>query len=596
MKNIFVNFDFFSKRISFFFKEKEKIATFFGLILSLLYILFALAFFAIHVYYIIKRVNVKVYDSTTYSKDNIPYININPNLISFAFGLEDPLTNNRFIDKSIYYPKIYFYDKTKINGEYNITEKKELEYEICQKANFGVDFENILEENEINSSYCLKDYNISLIGGYNYDRMSYITINIYPCRNTSENEILCQPQNVIDSYLNGGFISLLAKDIGLSPSNFSFPVMPSLKYLRTAIDQSLYKEFNIYYSITEINTDISFFAEKLKKEKYLQFSKEYETFFFRNENNYYNDNKILSITIGLEDKIHIQKRSYSKINEVFFILGGYMYLLYTLFTLLALTSNSLIPELKILNGIFNFNLKEKKMTLRIHSIKDFNSIVFKKNLYFPSEKQISNLNTKIPNNNNNNVSKNSLIGCDNNDNNSSQVNIFGRRRNSLVIIKENENENEKNNSFKRQSINQPICHFMNNKFQKIKNTNNSSSFNNNNKNNNDINNNNNNSNNNTNNQNQKKNKYIYRVGSFFPKLLNNNKSQSSNSILKEFFDQVHFNMFEYYCFKYCSRKRKDIELYDSGMSLYRKRMDIVNVFSLLLFSEKNCLQAEDYYL
>ena len=116
MNNIFVNFDFFSKRISFFFNEKEKIATFFGLILSLLYILIALAFFAIHFYYIIKRVNVKVNDSTTYSKDNIPNININQNLISFAFGLEDPLTNNRFIDKSIYYPKIYFYDKTKITG------------------------------------------------------------------------------------------------------------------------------------------------------------------------------------------------------------------------------------------------------------------------------------------------------------------------------------------------------------------------------------------------------------------------------------------------------------------------------------------------
>ena len=584
MNNIFVNFDFFSKRISFFFNEKEKIATFFGLILSLLYILIALAFFAIHCYYIIKRVNVKVNDSTTYSKDNIPNININQNLISFAFGLEDPLTNNRFIDKSIYYPKIYFYDKTKINGEYNITETKELEYEICQKANFGVDFENILDENELNNSYCLKDYNISLIGGYNYDRMSYITINIYPCKNASENESMCQPQNVIDSYLNGGFISLLATDIGLSPSNFSFPVMPSLKYLRTTIDQSLYKEFNIYYSITEINTDISFFAEKLKKEKYLQFSKEYETFLFRNEKDYYNGNEILSITIGLEDKVHIQKRTYSKINEVFFILGGYMHLLYILFTLLAITSNSLIPELKILNSIFNFNLKEKKMTLRIHSIKDFNSIVFKKNLCFPSDKQISNLNTKIPNNNNNNVSKNSLIGCDN-DNNSSQVNIFGRRRNSLVIIKENENENEKNSTFKRQSVNHPIYHFNNSKFQKINNNNNnnSSSFNNNN------------SNNNTNNQN-KKTKYIYRVGSFFPKLLNNSKSQSSNSVFKEFLDQVNFNIFEYYCFKYCSKKRKDIELYDSGLSLYKKRMDIVNVFTLLLFSEKTCLQTEDYYL
>ena len=414
--------------------------------------------------------------------------------------------------------------------------------------------------------------------------MSYITINIYPCKNSTENEVMCQPQNVIDSYLNGGFISLLAKDIVLSPSNFSFPVMPTLKYLHTSIDQSLYKEFNIYYSITEINTDVSFFTEKLKKEKYLQFSKEYETFFFRNEKNYYNGNEIISINIGLEDKVHIQKRTYTKINEVFFILGGYMHLLYILFTLLALVSNRIIPELKILNGIFNFNFKEKKMTLRIHSIKDFNSIVFKKSLYFPLDKQISNLNTKIPNNNNNNVSKNSLIGYDN-DNNSSQINIFNRRRNSLVIIKENdnENENEKNNRVRRQSVNQPIYLFNNSKFQRSINNNNSSS----------VNNNNSNSNNNTNNQNQKKNKYIHRVGSLFPKLLSN---KSSNSAFKGFLDQVNFNIFDYYCFKNCSKKRKDIELYNSGLSLYKKRMDIINVFTLLLFSEKTCLQTEEYYL
>ena len=96
--------------------------------------------------------------------------------------------------------------------------------------------------------------------------------------------------------------------------------------------------------------------------------------------------------------------------------------------------------------------------MRIRSIKDFNSIVYKKTLYFPSDKQLSNLNTKMPNNNiiknsllanencdnknnnNNNLSKNCLIGIDNNDNNNnnlSSVNILNKRKhNSLIIIKE----------------------------------------------------------------------------------------------------------------------------------------------------------------
>ena len=90
------------------------------------------------------------------------------------------------------------------------------------------------------------------------------------------------------------------------------------------------------------------------------------------------------------------------------------------------------------------------MTMRIHSIKEFNTIVFKKSLYFPSNKKITNFNNNLGNNNksrnslkvcynknSNNLSRNSLIGIDNNENNSSVVNIINNKKhNSLVMIKE----------------------------------------------------------------------------------------------------------------------------------------------------------------
>ena len=597
--NHFLNFDIYSKRIGFFFNEKEKIGTFFGLFLSLLYILIFLAFFAIHIFFTIKRVNIRIYDTTVYLKD-IPNININPNLIYFAFGLEDPKKTYRFIDESIYYPKIFFYEKKKINEDINIKEKKELEYEICQKENFGSDYENLLNEDELNNSYCLKNYNLSLTGGYNHNKMSYINIYLYPCINNTENNNHCKPQEIIDSYLKGGYFSILIKDIGLDPKNYTSPVIHTLKKLHTTIDKSIHKEYIIYYAITEIKTDTGLFSEKIKTEKYIQFKNEYELFYFRNESDYYNDNEIISLEVRLEEKIYIQKRTYRKIYEVFYIIGGYMQFINIIFSLLALLSNSIIPELKILNGIFNFNLKEKKMTLRIHSIKDFNSIVFKKNLYFPSDKQLNNLSIKMPNNNNNNVSKNSLIGCDN-DNNSSQVNIFNRKHNSLVIIKENENENEKSSYIvKKPLFNQANKQFNGNKiYNNFNSNNNNNNTNNNNTNNNNTNNNitnNNNTNNNiTNNNENIKKKYIYRVGSFFPKLMGNDK-KSNSSILKSYIDQLYFNIFDYYCFRICSNKKKDIEMYNLALSLYRKRMDIINVFTLLFFSEKNCLQTEEIYL
>ena len=192
MEDNLAYFDIYSKRISFFFNNKEKIGTYFGLFLTILYILLSLILFATYLILIFKRKSAQVYDSIEYSND-IPNININPKLFYFAFGLNNPLTYNRFIDESIYYPKIFFLEKNKINGEFNLIEKKELEYEICQEKYFGEEFKHLFSEGDLNNSYCLKDFNLTLIGGYKYNRMSNIRIMLYPCRNNTEYIIIFKP-------------------------------------------------------------------------------------------------------------------------------------------------------------------------------------------------------------------------------------------------------------------------------------------------------------------------------------------------------------------------------------------------------------------
>ena len=565
MNNNLVNFDIYSKRISFFFNNNEKIGTIFGFIYTIMYILISLAIFINYLVYAVKRKNAKIYDSTSYSK-NIPEININPNILYFAFGLENPKTSNRFIDESIYYPRIFFLEKIKVNGQFITTEKKELEYEICKEENFGEDYKNLLDKRELNNSYCLKDYNLTLSGGYNYNQMTNIIILIYPCKNNTGNNRQCKSQEIIDSYIKRGIFSIKLKDISLDPHNYSFPVLPSLQNYDITIDSSIYKDFIIYYGITEIKTDTGLFNEREKTQKYLKLKNKFESFYLRNDLEYNNGSEIISVDLRIDQMIFTQKRIYQKIPEIFSIIGGYMQLLNIIFSLLSLLINNILPELKILNGIFDFNLNQKKMTMKIHTIKDFNSLVFKKTLYIPSDKQAMSFdNSKPPNNNNNNnnVSKNNLMGVDNTENNSSQVNIINRKHNSLIIIRENEKENEKSSNFKQSVFNDQQNEL------NLKKNNNS-------------------------NANLSKN-YIYRVGSFYPKFKGTEKQQSNN-ILKEYNAQIHFNIFDYYlCCHKCIKRKKDIELFKLGLSLYKKRMDIINVFTLLLFSEKNCLQAEEFY-
>jgi hypothetical protein len=107
-----------------------------------------------------------------------------------------------------------------------------------------------------------------------------------------------------------------------------------------------------------------------------------------------------------------------------------------------------IPQLKILNGIFNFNFNQKKMVMKINTIKDLNlkSSVNNTSLFFPIlEKKKPFKRNKIKSSRNvSNVSKINLIGVENNDN-SSVGSIFNNKKSNifLKISKRKEKEVEK---------------------------------------------------------------------------------------------------------------------------------------------------------
>ena len=568
----FADYNIYSKRIGFFLNGKENIGSYFGISLTFIYILFSIILFIYYINNIIQRKVMNIYDSKIYSKD-IPTIEVNPNLIYFAFGLEDK-SSNRFVDETIYFPKILYFDRSKINGKFENIERRELEYEICNINNFGEEYKLFFKEDELNNSYCLKNYNLTLIGGYKYNRMSYFRIKLYPCLNNSKNNNHCKPQEIIDQYLKGGYFSIITKDIGLNPSNYNYPIIQTLQDLYTTIDKKIFRDYILYYGITEIQTDIGIFSKNIKIKKYLQFRKETSTFYFRDESEYYEGKAMISIAFRLDDLINIQKREYMKLNEVFSIIGGYMQLLSTIFNLLTFLSNKFIPNLKIINNIFSFNLKQNKMIMKINSVKDLNLIYFSKNcnncILFPSQKN------KIQNNNynniniSNNISNNTLIGIDNNDN-TSVINIINKKKNKN-IIGHNKNDNSKN-LFLSDKKNRRNSSYVNRNCSPDKNNNN------------------------------QKQKYIHRIGSYYPKKLesieekreNENEYESGkyiNKILKEIIDHIKINIFEYYCLKSISKKRNVIELFDTGLSLYKKRMDIANVFTLLFLTEKYLLGKE----
>ena len=537
-------FDIYSKRASFFYNNQEKIGSFFSCFLTIVYVLTSLSLFFYYLAKVFKRTEMKVYDTTIYNQE-MPSLNIDSNDLYFAFGLEKSIHSKRYIDDTIYYPKILFINQIKEDGGFKTIEERELAYERCKEENFGINYQSHFIKGELNNSYCLKDFNYSLnfVGGYKYEQMSFIQIKIFPCKNTSENNNHCKPQEVIDYYLSPGYFSIMLKNFGLNPSNYFSPIFPTIKDLSTTIDNQFYRSYVINLGVTEVHTDISIFNEVLKKEKFLQYREVFQSFYFMDEKDYLDGKEICIVQLKLDDAIIIQKRTYMKLSEILSKVGGSMQLLYTIFSLLSLFINKFNFQLKIINSIFSFNIKENKMCLKLKSL-DFDSITMlssNKNLMFSSKKTLHLNNLGFNNNNNDNTTKNK---------NRYKFCILNRKE-SRISSKLEVSDNKKimNNSL----INSKISLTKDN-IIKINNKKSLKS--------NDL-----------------------------PKINYSEFNKVSVKTITDFKEDINLNLCDYVCHSKKDEKDKQFQLYKLGNSFYRKRMDIVHVFTLLLITEKVLLKS-----
>jgi len=580
--NIF-DFDIYSKRISFYYNTKEKIGSFLGFVLTIIYVMSIIMLSFYYCIRLLKRKDIIIHDSTMYAQ-GIPNFDINQNLLYFAFGLEDPITNSRYIDETIYLPIIYFIKMKKENGTLVTKNKIMLNVERCNVSKFGEKYESLFDQNELNNSYCLQNFNLTLSGGFKYDKFSYIRIKIQPCINSTENNFHCKPQNIIDSYLSSAYFSILIKDIGLNPLNYDIPVIPVLKNLYTTVDKSIMRDFFIYFGIIEVQTDLGLFTTNIKTEKYLQFRQYHDTFIFREIDDYLSGKDIFTAQIRLEEYIKVQKRKYTKFPEIFSLIGGYMQLLYTIFTLMMILTKNINIEKKLLNSLFHFNLKERKIIFSIQYEKKLNFLVHSEkgdiNSFIPfiaKKKNFTNLKNAYAkyynsssNYNNNYLThkKNDLI-CLNKNN--SFIPLIKKSISGSVHIKNDPKNKIKNYSDKGVFQMRKITKYKNINLNDDQNVNRSKMnmlF----KSNEEIN--------------------LQKYKNNLKKMKKNNRNienkenDKENDIESESISDIKFNIFDFFCnFGKIENKRADIELFYSGIRFYRNLMNIIHFFNIIFMTE-----------
>ena len=251
--------------------------------------------------------------SDSFEYGDLPKIQITRDNFYGGFSLEDPKTYQNFIDETIYYPKAYFNTVTRHEISWSMI-VKEIELERCSISKIGEFYRNIYKDITLNNLYCFKEINENFIGHYTYGYYSYIFIQFFPCKNTTENNNHCKPIEIIDSFLKGTFLSMELQDIELNPPNYNYPVRPRNQDIFFPIRKKLFKEIHIYYQLTKIRTYLDKlgidFLEKVKDEIYLKYHSTKEMTYLSEDDIYQTGESFCNLTIKLHEDVRIQRREY----------------------------------------------------------------------------------------------------------------------------------------------------------------------------------------------------------------------------------------------------------------------------------------------
>ena len=572
----YLDFDIYSRRISFFYKNKERMGSTFGFILTSLYAVISIILFLLYFIQTIMREEVSADFSTIYPTE-ISSISINSDIFYLAFGLEHPTKLIRYIDEGIYYPEVLFIEKVKENGEFIVKSETLLNTERCNIEKFGKDYQHLFDGNELNNSYCLKDFNLTLIGGFKYKKMSIIKINIYPCVNNTKNKNHYKPQDIIDKYLTSTYISFIAKDIGFNPFNYSFPIVPIIQDLYSSIDKSIFKEYIMYFGISQINTDKGLFSTNIKKETFIKYIRDFHSFFFVDSEHSRSGKEIFTAEVRLEDNIYFINRKYTKMAEVFSALGGYMEVISTIFSLIVLLSKKISIGKKLLNSLFNFNLKQKKIILSIEYEKklfyNFSLEKEKKNrfIHYSARKSIMNKKHRrnsifLKNNFNNFSPMNQKSEYEQSpyqfskfqDKRSISANNVIEKGLIGIVRKIPKKKKEENSNIIDQSINLSKNKMLfNDGYQNLNN---------------------------------------YQIKRFVEKRgkkENPNFMKDLEQLDKGRRAKLNFNLFDYYCFRKITKKNTEIELFNFGINFYKSQLDIINFFNIMILTQIMLTQQTD---
>ena len=534
------NFDLFGKQPEFFYKGKSQRVSWFGRIFSVFYIVLYVAFVIYKLVRMLKKVDIDFYE--TYAFSGIPSIKLNNDLFYGGF------TIGGLIDETLYFPVVYHYTETTVNGVRESLPPEPVALTQCSLDMFGKRFQPLFADRQLDNLYCMEDVHETLAGYSNLDEYSYYYIMIMPCIGYNLRGELCQPLENVTAFFQQTHLEFKMQDIVMTPKDYDNPSIARNMDIKGPVFSFLYQSIYTYMQIVNLETDqdwLGFEAlSDIKKEQFLRYD---ESWIIAAPSPHMNGLKAMTpvcdITIQLSAKVLTTKRANTKLIEVLGDVGGLMEVVWSAFNILSIFITDLLYDIDIVNSLFSFDLSKKTVKIKKDSKDNYDlSDVDEINIYnakksknthtikFSAQIKEKEENTETPaveqikTKKKKKIKSKRTIASSNNAND--EKNSYNHNMNF------NTNENKKVNEVEKQTIMSNNLMASHENLNELKKT-----------------------------------------------------VEAKNS---EIFDEIKINKF-FILFAFCCiRKRKNINNYvlDEGLNLIGKRLDVFNIFKRLYYDEK----------
>ena len=104
--------------------------------------------------------------------------------------------------------------------------------------------------------------------------------------------------------------------------------------------------------------------ENIKPDIFLKYDEMIEMNNIIDDNIYETGQSFCDFTIKLSENMRIEKRTYTKLITILGDVGGFMEVIFTIFSTISSFSVDILYEISLVNNLFNFDLNKKNVILK----------------------------------------------------------------------------------------------------------------------------------------------------------------------------------------------------------------------------------------